>query len=374
MGKTNQKRIVVSVTNDLVADNRVHKVCITLLKMGFSVLLVGRKFRQSQDISSRKYNTKRFRLLFNKGPLFYAEYNLRLFLFLLFKKADILLSNDLDTLTASFYASRIKKIPLVYDSHEYFTEVPELISRPKVQKIWESLEKRMVPKIKYAYTVCKSVAEVYYGKYNTPFKVVRNVPLKTTFPSVKKPGKQNSEKIILYQGAVNIGRGLEQAIHAMKFIEGARLIIAGDGDIKPRLEKLVANENLSHKIKFTGRLPLEELAKLTPTADLGLSIEEDFGLNYRFALPNKFFDYIQANVPVLVTHLPEMAAIVSQYHIGEICDSLEPEKLASSIREALFDEQKRETWKENLKTAANELNWEKEEKIIIELFSEVAKK
>lgn len=369
MSKTNQKRIIVSVTNDLVADNRVHKVCTSLTKMGFSVLLAGRKLPKSLSIQKREYETKRFHLLFRKGPLFYVEFNFRLFLFLLFAKSDILLSNDLDTLPANFYAAKLKKNHLVYDSHEYFTEVPELIKRPRVQKIWELLEKRMVPKIKFAYTVCGSIAEIYTKKYGTPFKVVRNVPLKRTFPSAITERINNSEKIILYQGAVNIGRGLEQAILSMKFIENARLIIAGDGDIKSELEELVNEENLKEKVEFTGKLPLEELAKLTPTADLGLSIEEDLGLNYRFALPNKLFDYIQAQVPVLVTDLPEMAAIVGHFQIGDICTSLEPENLAETITNALLDEQKRKHWKQNLKVAAEQLTWENEEKVLLEIYS-----
>ncbi|MFW5832106.1 MAG: glycosyltransferase, partial [Prolixibacteraceae bacterium] len=172
MSKTNQKRIIVSVTNDLVADNRVHKVCTTLTKLGFSVLLVGRKLPNSPSIISGKYQMKRFRLLFQRGPFFYAEFNVRLFLFLLFTKCDVYLSNDLDTLPANFFASKIRKSPLVYDSHEYFTEVPELIHRPGVQKIWQFLEKSMVPRIKYAYTVSESIAKNYRKKYGTQFQVV----------------------------------------------------------------------------------------------------------------------------------------------------------------------------------------------------------
>lgn len=337
--------------------------------MGFVVLLVGRKLPNSQPLNIRDYQTKRFNLFFNAGALFYAEYNFRLFLFLLFAKFDILLSNDLDSLTANFLASKIEKRPLVYDSHEYFTEVPELINRPKVQQIWEWLENKMVPNLKYAYTVCYSIAKIYEEKYSVPFKVVRNIPQASKKRSIKKINS-NSEKIILYQGAVNIGRGLEQAILAMKFIGNAKLIIAGGGDIKSQLEKLVEKENLQNKVEFTGRLSLEELATLTPKADLGLSIEEDLGLNYRFALPNKLFDYIQAHVPVLVTNLPEMAAIVNQYQIGEITTSLQPEVLAEKIKEALFNTKKREEWFNNLKIAAKELTWENEEKIIQEIYSQ----
>ncbi|MGE0020671.1 MAG: glycosyltransferase [Draconibacterium sp.] len=361
-------KIIVSVTSDLVSDNRVHKYCSTLHNMGFQVLLVGRKLKNSQPLLPRVYETKRFSLFFNKGPLFYAEFNYRLYLFLLFSKSDVLLANDLDALPANFLASKVKRIPLVYDSHEYFTEVPELVDRPRVKKIWEWLEKKMVPRLKYATTVCNSIAEIYTEKYGAPFQVVRNLP----FAAVHQPEKTKTaqdEKIILYQGAVNIGRGLEQVIHAMHYIENARLIIAGDGDIKSQLEALVQVENLQNKIEFTGRLTIDELAQLTPTADLGLSVEEDFGLNYRFALPNKLFDYIQSNVPVLVSNLPEMTAVVNHFQVGEITDSLDPVFLAAKISDALENTEKRKFWMANLPKAAAELAWENEERVICEIFS-----
>lgn len=368
MKKRTKKRIIVSVTNDLVSDNRVHKVCTSLVKMGFKVLLIGRRLPGSLPVEKRTYQTKRFRLLFKKGPLFYACYNFRLFLFLLFAKFNVLLSNDLDTLPANFLASKLKNKPLVYDSHEYFTEVPELVNRPAVQKTWEWLEKRTLPKLKYAYTVCDSIAEIYRQKYGTSFRVVRNFPMASQLKKDSPARSEKNEKTVLYQGAINVHRGLEQAILAMKYLNHARLLIAGDGDIRVQLEKLVQQEKLENKVEFLGRLPISELAKITPTADLGLSVEEDVGLNYRFALPNKLFDYIQAEVPVLVTNLPEMAAIVTRYRIGEIAGSLEPEKLAAKINLALFDEAKRQKWKDNLKVAASELTWENEEKRLILIF------
>jgi glycosyltransferase involved in cell wall biosynthesis len=161
---------------------------------------------------------------------------------------------------------------------------------------------------------------------------------------------------------------LEQAIRAMKWVQNARLIIAGDGDIKTELEELTVREELQEKVQFLGRLSIDELAELTPKADLGLSIEEDMGLNYRYALPNKLFDYIQALVPVLVTNLPEMAAIVKKYAIGKITSSLEPNELAKVFSEMLTNENSRKTWKENLKNAATELTWENEKKILKEIF------
>jgi len=291
-------------------------------------------------------------------------------LYLLFSHADIFMANDLDTLPANYLASKVLKRPIVYDSHEYFTEVPELIGRPQVKKIWENIEKKILPHIKYATTVCASISNIYTEKYGIPFRVVRNLPFASRVVSVtEKPA--NAEKLILYQGAVNIGRGLEQAILAIKFIKNAMLIIAGDGDIKTDLEQLVKLERLENRVTFTGKLSIEELAKLTPQADLGLSIEEDLGLNYRFALPNKLFDYIQAQVPVLITNLPEMVAIVDKYKVGEITKSLEPEHLAEKMNDALFNVEKRKVWKSNLPFAASELTWENEEIIIQKIFKEL---
>jgi glycosyltransferase involved in cell wall biosynthesis len=359
-----KKRVIISVTNDLVSDNRVHKVAVTLTTNGFDVLLVGRKLKNSQNIE-RSYNTKRFRLIFKRSALFYAEYNFRLFLFLLFSKADIFLSNDLDSLAANYYVAKICNKKLVYDSHELFTEVPELVNRPIIKKIWESIEKRILPKITHSYTVCQSIADFYNKKYGIDMKVVINVPFLGRSEFVKE---QRSNKILIYQGAVNIGRGLEEIIEAMQFLEGYELWIVGIGDIYNDLIEKVKKLNLTPKVRFLGRKTIDELPKITAQADLGLSIEKNLGLNYYYALPNKIFDYIQAGVPVLCSDLPEMRKIVETYGVGEILGSHEPMKLAEQINSIFADEHKIETYKKNQLSAKNILCWENEEKILMEVF------
>ncbi len=143
-----KKRAIVSVTNDLYTDNRVNKICLFLQQQGYDVLLVGRQKKDSIELPKRSYATKRFKLAKEKGAGFYALFNLRLFFFLLTKRASLLVSNDLDTLLANYAASKFKpNARLVYDSHEYFTEVPELIHRPRVQKVWEAIESWIFPKL-----------------------------------------------------------------------------------------------------------------------------------------------------------------------------------------------------------------------------------
>ncbi|MBN1821043.1 MAG: glycosyltransferase, partial [Prolixibacteraceae bacterium] len=265
--------------------------------------------------------------------------------------------------------SKLRNKKLVFDSHEYFTEVPELINRPRTQKIWKGIEKRIVPKIKHAYTVCDSIAELFEKEYGVKFGVVRNVPEKQEVFEIPKEKKIDTDKkIILYQGAINIGRGIPEIISAMKHVENALLLIVGSGDILEEVKDQVKQEKLEDKVVFTGRIPANEVKYFTAQADLGLSIEKDMGLNYRFALPNKLFDYIGATVPVMVSNLPEMAKLVGHYKIGSIIDSHEPEYLAKNLTKALENEELRKVWKANLKRASEELTWQNEEKVLMRIF------
>ena len=154
------KRIIASVTNDLTTDQRIDRVCKTVVKMGFEVLLVGRRLDNSLVLRERNYKTKRLRLVFRKGPLFYAEFNFRLFFFLLFKKADLFLSNDLDTLPANYLVSVIRHLPLVHDCHEYFRGVPELNGRKMPTRVWKWFEDLIFPKLNLVMPVNRSVADL----------------------------------------------------------------------------------------------------------------------------------------------------------------------------------------------------------------------
>ena len=135
----------------MVTDQRVARTCSVLQDLNYDVLLVGRQKRDSQPLPKRENECKRMKLLFEQGPQFYFFFNLRLFFVLLFNKADVLLANDLDTLWPNYVVSKLKGIPLIYDSHEIFCEVPELQANPTKKRIWEKLESRIVPKLKYCF-------------------------------------------------------------------------------------------------------------------------------------------------------------------------------------------------------------------------------
>jgi len=362
------KRVLISVTNDLVSDQRVHKVAISLQKAGFNVVLIGRELKTSHSLLQRSYETKRLNLFFTKGALFYFEFNLRLFFHIILNSFDILLSNDLDTLPANFLASKIKNNTLVYDSHEYFTEVPELIDRPVIKSVWETIENFILPKIKFSYTVCNSIADIYNNKYSINMRVVRNIPLCNNHNIDKNPSKK---KIIIYQGAVNKGRGIETVVKAMHHINNAVFWIVGSGDEFDKIKNLIAAENLTDKVIMHGKIPFENLFEFTKQASVGISLEEDLGLNYYYALPNKLFDYIQAGVPVLGSALPEIVSIINKFEIGLVAENRNVEQIAQQLNTMLSDTKLREKWAINLQKASKELCWENEEKVLLDIFNSI---
>lgn len=366
-----QKKITVSVSNDLVTDQRVHKICTSLQKAGADICLVGRKLPGSLPLE-RKYQTKRLKLLFKKGALFYACFNTRLFFFLLFKKTDIYLSNDLDTLLANFLASRLKRKMLVYDTHEYFTGVPEIQDRKFVKTIWTSIERFIFPRLDTIYTVNGSIARLYREQYNKEVHVVRNVsPLYVhkDQKSREELGLPADKKLIILQGSgINVDRGAEEALEAMRHVNGAVLLILGGGDVLNILRHLVDQFHLQEKVIFKPKMPYLGMMQYTSSADIGLTLDKDTNINYRYSLPNKLFDYIQAGIPVLSSNLIEVAGIVRENDIGMITVSHDPVKIAGRITSMLQDDQRMSRWKQNLEVAAKELCWENEEKKLLAIY------
>lgn len=371
-----KKKIIVSVINDLVTDQRVAKTCNTLYEAGYEVVLIGRVLPDSPSLQERPYQQVRMKLLFKKGPLFYAFFNIRLFIYLITHRADILHANDLDTLLANYLVSQIKNKPLVFDSHEYFTEVPELQNNPFAKKTWKAIERFIVPKLKHCITVNQSIALLFKQEYGIDFKVLRNLPPENR--TQEKESRQalnllENKFIILLQGSgINMHRGSEELVEAMQFLnDDFLLLIIGNGDVVPQLKKMAEEKKLYQRIQFIGRLPYNELKKYTSVADLGVTLDKDTNLNYRYSLPNKIFDYIQAGVPVLSSKLPELERIIQTYEIGELVDEVTPEAIASKIQTLAGNRMKLANYANQCQKAARELNWEKEKSVLLSIYSTI---
>ena len=359
-----KKSIIISVTSDLSTDQRVLKVAKSCFSNGYDVLLIGRLVKSSQPLSL-PFQFIRLRLLFNHSVFFYIEFNIRLFILLLFKRSTVFLSNDTDTLAANFLASKIRRKKLVFDAHELFPEVPELVNRPRVKYIWQKLEDIVFPHLTHTYTVCDSIAKHYNQKYKINMQVIRNVPYFRANNSKTKKNDYPNKKIILYQGALNVGRGLEWVIDAMPFIENGMLLIIGDGDIRQNLQNQTRRLKLENKVTFLGKIEAEKLHEYTTSADIGLCLLEKRGLSYYYALPNRIFDYLQADVPVLASRFPEISKVVETYKTGTLIDHYEPLYLAEIINDMLslpFNT-------DHFESIAKELCWENEEKVLLSIIN-----
>lgn len=364
------KRIYMAVTNDLVTDQRADRACRALTDAGCVVTLVGRRLPESRQAGERPYRTRRMRLLFRRSAFFYAEYNLRLFALLMRVPADVIYANDTDTLAACAWAARLRRKKLVFDAHELFPEVPELVERPRVRAVWQWIERRCLPRADVAITVCQSVADEYRRRYGTEMSVVRNMPCRRPAPDVAP-----DSRLLLYQGAVNEGRGVRELIDTMQHLESCRLAVAGDGDLLAALRGYAAGLPWGSRIEFLGRTTPDELHRLTPAAALGFCLLEDRGLNYRYALPNRLGDFAQARVPIYATAFPEIARIIEDYGTGTLAEACPHEKsgeayrayvlrLAADIRRTLDCWQAMEPAERarRFDRAAEELCWENEKK------------
>ena len=365
-----KKKAIVCVSNDLVTDNRVAKTCQVLKDLDYHVYLVGRRKINSPEMNHREYKHKRLKLAFEKGPLFYMNLNVRLFLLLLFRKSDLIYSNDLDTLLPCYAVSRLRKVRLIYDTHELFTEVAELKSRPFVRNIWLTIEKWIFPRLQTVITVNESIAKIYTDKYGVKVSSVRNVPLlvknKQDVQSRIDLGIKDDDFIIIIQGSgLNKDRGIEEAILAMSYCTDCVLLLVGDGDIIPTAKNIVETKKLTSKVKFISRRPYLALMRITHLADLGLLLDKNTNLNHELALPNKLFDYIHAATPILSSRLKEISEVIKKYDIGIFIDDIEPEIISEAIMEYKDNRALLNKHRANCQKASEIENWQVEKEKLI---------
>jgi glycosyltransferase involved in cell wall biosynthesis len=343
----------------------MHRICGSLAKAGYAVTLTGRRLKNSMPLQQQPWTQRRLRCWFNSGKLFYAEYNLRLFFYLLFKKTDAICAIDLDTILPGNLVARIRRKKKIYDAHELFTELKEVITRPRIHASWLRIEKRMVPRFQYGYTVSDGIAAVFKQRYDVQYETIRNMPLLE-----ERVNKTVREKFILYQGAVNEGRCFESLIPAMHHID-CRLVICGDGNFMPQLKELIAINKLEDKIELKGMMPPATLKEISSRATIGISLAEKEGLNQWLALPNKFFDYIHAGLPQITMNYPEYKKLNEQFDIAVLLDDTAPEKVAAAVNKLLTDTVMYARLAENCMKTRLILNWQEEEKKLLAFYKNV---
>jgi len=362
------KKIYCTVTNDLTYDQRMIRICTSLSLAGYQVVLVGRKEAASIPLAPQPFGQRRLRLLFRKGKLFYLEYNLRLFFYLLFRKMDCICAIDLDTIIPCYLVSALRRIPRVYDAHELFCEMKEVVSRPAIYRMWKAVERTFVPAFPAGYTVGGAIATEFEKMYGVKYEVIRNIPLLQT--PFQPPAPSPSGRFILYQGAVNEGRCFETLIPAMLQVD-AQLVICGKGNFLDQARQLVQEYGLDKKVVFKGPLPPGNLRQLTRTAWCGITLFENKGMSNYYSLANRFFDYMHAGIPQLAMNYPAYREINNLYTIAVLIDEPDVRQVAAALNSLLNNMELYMTLQGNCRKASEHFNWQEEEKKLVRLYQKI---
>jgi glycosyltransferase involved in cell wall biosynthesis len=349
------------------------KIAETVRSLNCDITIIGRMLGDCCNSGSVPFKTKRFRMVFKRGFLFYGFFNIRLFIYLLFHKFDLLVSNDLDTLLPNYLVSKLRGLPLVYDSHEYFTGVPEVQNRPFIRNVWTSIERNIFPNLKYIMTVSEPIASIYEKLYSIRPVVVRNLSKKadhiTSFTREETGFSEDCLLLIIQGNGINIDKGAEELIDAVNLTDKVALMVVGSGDVVPALKQKVIDLNIGNKVKFKQSVPWECLMKYTKSADVGMCLEKNTNPNYRYSLPNKLFDYIAAGIPVIASTLPETSKIINENGCGILIDEVTPEKIMDALSDIKINRDKLAVLKRNAVLASKKINWEIESEKVKEFYS-----
>lgn len=365
--KYKKKKLVFTVTNDLNFDQRMIRICSSLQNADYDVLLIGRKLKTSLPIIQRNFRQKRLFCFFENGKLLYIEYNIRLFLFLLFTKMNLICAIDLDTILPCYFVSVLRRKKRVYDAHELFCEMKEIVTRSKIYRLWKFIEKHTVPNFKYGYTVNHPIKEIFQKEYSANYEVIMNVPVLT-----ENKSQTSTERFIIYQGSVNEGRSFETLIPAFQWID-CPFYIYGNGNFFEQSQQLIEKYHLQNKVFLKGKLLPEDLKMQTKKALLGITLFENNGLSNYYSLGNRFFDYMHAGIPQLCVNYPAYKEINKQFEIALLIDDLSPEAIASAINSLLSNEVLQTTMRKNCKAAKEVYNWQNEEKKLLNFYNNIFK-
>jgi len=353
-----KKHIIVCVTNDLIYDQRMQRICTTLAHTHQVTFVGRRKADTPNEVKFDGYQAKHLSCLFSKGKLFYLEYQIRLFFFLIVRRWDAVYAVDLDSLWGAFSAAVLLGRKRIFDAHEYFDQLPEVIDRPLTKWVWKQTAKWWIPQSHLCLTVNEPLAAIFKEEYKTDFHSIRNMPLSKARYTVNQSSAQG-KRVLLYQGVLNVGRGLEVMINLMPALSDFELWLVGEGDLSSTLRNQANKSEAASNIKFLGYKSPQELAAITPQAYLGINILEGRSGNYYYSLANKFFDYVQAGVPQISMNFPAYQPFLEEYKIGLLIDDIQPATILNAIQ-VLSEEPFYQKAVKACHEAANVWVWEEE--------------
>ncbi len=309
--------------------------------------------------------SRKFRVIVTRGKIFLGMvwHGVR-------KKYDIVHSNDLNTVPQGILSAKIlRRSKLIYDSHEVQTGRTGYDS-----PIYGWMEKKYLRFVDTFIHENHTRAEHVSNLYGTYPEVVHNYPFKLVSQDHERVdlhaelGIDSETPILLYQGGIQIGRGLDKLVEAVPLMKRGILVFIGDGRIKPELEQMVLEKGLEDRIKFMPKVPAEDLLKYTRNAFLGFQVLNNVCFNHYSASSNKLFEYIMSKVPVVACSFPEIQKVVDAEQIGVCVDSHDPVSIAEGVNYLLQHPTEYQQMKNNCLNAREKYNWENEKKVFLDIY------
>ena len=344
----------------------MQRICTSLSNAGYQVTLIGFERQNSIPLENRPYQQIRLQGIPEKGKKLYFKYWIKLYKKLLEMDADAICAIDLDTILPVYWTSKKKGIKRVYDAHEIFTELKEVVAKKSSHFIWGNIAKQIIPKFPDGYTIGQYYAQYFKEHYGVDYEIVRNATiLDDTTPEVPK------KKYILYQGAVGHGRCFEQLIPAMKQVN-AQLIICGAGNFYEQAVALTQSLNLTDKIIFKGFLPPESLKQYTQEASIGITLfDANNVLSNYYSMANRFFDYMHHRVVQICNDYPEYRAVNQQYEIAVLLPDTQEDTIAKALNRLVEDDAFRKQLSNNTLEARTVYCWQEEEKRLLGFYEKL---
>lgn len=372
-------KICMLVTNSVRKDPRVRKEALTAYNAGHDVTVIGIK---DQNYSQSFVNEVPYKIVLidsipNKhrrySPAWIINglnkartYNKRFVEEVLKIKPDIIHSNDYDTLSSGYNASKKCGAKLVYDSHEVATG-SILAEKYGVVKSYITFKEGRIISKAYAVISVSNAAADYLSKL---YNIKRPVVITNCPPYYELESTKNNRFEILYQGIMSYGRGYEEFVKSAKYSDnGTTYIIRGYGETKEELKQLAVDEGVADRVIFAEPVEINELITMASKSSVGIVLTKPVCVNYNMTVSNKLFEYIQAELPVILSNVPEHIYLNNKYGIGIVIDDVDPVKIAEAINTMYQNSELYNKLKENVKNAKRELSWESFEQKLLEIYS-----
>ncbi|WP_161992889.1 glycosyltransferase [Aureimonas leprariae] len=292
---------------------------------------------------------------------------------------DVVHVHDFPMLRCGAMAAARRDVPLVYDSHEFYPIQSHFA--PEDQKRYLRQEKALVRRCASVITVNPYIAGMMADAHGIqPPEVILNAcepPVATA--ADLDAGQRRDRRIakalppddflFLYQGWLSAERNLEPMIEATaRQRDGVKLVVVGYGEYEASLHRLAAEVGAADRVIFLGRIENEVLSEITSLCDVGIVPYRAVDEMHRYCSPNKLFEFIAAQIPVVASDLPYLRDIVDGYSIGWLADLEKVDAFASALAVAATDADGMAASRTNLGRAWQELNWVVEGEKLIRIY------